>query len=90
MAKLSPISRMEVIRLSLLGLACAGILGADHRLGVPGLVSSIAAMLFTGSASVMRKLTTKYHPGRTASFAAESKWLVVMGNLVAIAWLRDP
>ncbi|KAH9880053.1 hypothetical protein J1614_002078 [Plenodomus biglobosus] len=89
-AKLTPVSRMEVIRLSLLGLACAGILGADHRLGVPGLISSIAAMLFTGSASAMRKLTTKHYPGRTASFAAESKWLVVMGNLVAIAWLLGP
>ncbi|KAF2849321.1 hypothetical protein T440DRAFT_519254 [Plenodomus tracheiphilus IPT5] len=89
-AKLTPLSRMEIVRLILLGLACAGILSADHRLGVPGLVSSILAMLFTGAASALRKLTNKHFSSHTAKFTAESKWLVIMGNVVAIAWLLGP
>lgn len=83
-------SRVQLIRLALLGLACAGILSMDHRLKVPGLISSILAMLFTGSASALRKLTTRLHPGRTIDLTAESKWLVIACSFVAIAWLLGP
>lgn len=88
--RLIPFSRVEVIRLSLLALACAGVLSMDHRLKVPGLISSILAMLFTGSASALRKLTAKLYPSRTADLAAESKWLVIVCSLVAIVWLLGP
>lgn len=88
--KLTPFSRVELFRLSLLGCACAGILSFDHRLKVPGLVSSILAMLFTGSASALRKLNTKLYQGRTADLTSESKWLVATCSLVAIAWCLSP
>lgn len=58
----APRDSNKILRISLLAAASAGILAADHRLSVPGLVSSILVMLFARVARVCWKIVIRSNP----------------------------
>ncbi|RYO48497.1 hypothetical protein AA0113_g9937 [Alternaria arborescens] len=76
-------SNAEILSLSLLLPACAGILFMEYRLMVPSLIASILAMLLIGTASALRKLVAKHYPGDRATRSTNAVWLVGMGSLLA-------
>ncbi|KAG9192138.1 hypothetical protein G6011_10872 [Alternaria panax] len=76
-------SVIEVLSLSLLLPACAGILFMEYRLMVPSLIASILAMLLVGAASALRKLVAKHYLGDYATRSTDAFWLVGTGSLLA-------
>ncbi|KAF2641348.1 hypothetical protein P280DRAFT_468980 [Massarina eburnea CBS 473.64] len=53
----SPRSRLEMARVTIAALGCAGILLGEYRLLVPALQSAIPAMLLAGAARAYRSIT---------------------------------
>lgn len=58
----NPRARLEVIRASILTLACVGILFADYRLLAAGLLTAIPAVLLTGLARALEAVATNHIP----------------------------
>ncbi|KAI4697891.1 uncharacterized protein J4E84_001025 [Alternaria hordeiaustralica] len=80
----TPRSNAETLSLSLLAIACAGVLFMEYRLMVPSLIASILAMLLVGAASALKKLAARHYPGEYATRSMNAMLLVVMGGLLAL------
>ena len=55
-------SQLEIARIFLALLACVGILGAEYRLHVAGLVTAILALLLAGIARALRQFISEQMP----------------------------
>jgi hypothetical protein len=82
-----PHTQAELIRISLLVLAGAGLLFSEYRLNVPNLVASILAMLFAGAARALWKTVIKYHPGVVADNIHQTGRFVIIEALVGVIWV---
>ncbi|OAG12500.1 uncharacterized protein CC84DRAFT_1254749, partial [Paraphaeosphaeria sporulosa] len=77
----------EILRISLLAGAGAGLLATDHRLSVPGLVSSILAMLFAGVARAFWKIAIRCNPDDVvAKDKDQTGRYVIIGASVGVTW----
>lgn len=75
----------EMARTCALVLAGAGILVTEYRLTVPGLVTSILAMLFAGVARGLWKTAITYHPDALTNNVNLTSLHVAVGALVGVA-----
>lgn len=80
-------SRLELLRLCLLLMACGGILLKDHRLSIPGTVASLLAMVSAAVHSSLKKMFLLHFPRQQVGRATENKCMVGMSILVAICFM---
>jgi hypothetical protein len=80
-------SRGERPRIGLLFLAYIGMLMTVYRLLVPGLISSIPAMLLLGIARSLEKIATQHHLKDMPSQKEQLYWFVGAGYIVGVAWI---
>ncbi|USP80884.1 phospholipid-translocating p-type atpase [Curvularia clavata] len=74
----------DMSRTCLVILAGAGILIAEYRLNVPGLVMSILAMLFAGVARGLWKTAVIHHPDVLTANVNQASLQVMVGALVGV------
>jgi hypothetical protein len=86
-ARIVPPTHAELVRISLLLVAGVGLLFTEYRLNVPGLVSSILAMLLAGAARALRQAVVKYHPGVMASNMNSNGRSVAVAAVVGVVWV---
>jgi hypothetical protein len=86
-ARTVPPTQAEFARISLLLVAGVGLLFTEYRLNVPGLVSSILAMLMTGVARALRQIVAKHHPDVMASNMNSNSRSVAVAAVVGVVWV---
>lgn len=74
----------EMSRTCLVMLAGVGILITEYRLTVPGLVTSILAMVFAGVARGLRKTAIIHHPDVLTNNVNQASLHVIIGALVGV------
>jgi hypothetical protein len=82
-----PHTQAEIVRISLLVLAGAGLLFAEYRLSVPNLVASILAMVLAGAARALWITVIKYYPGAVADNMNQTGRFVTIEALVGVIWV---
>lgn len=86
-AGIVPHTQAELLRISLLVLASAGLLFAEYRLNVPNLVASILAMLLAGAARALWITVIKYYPGVDADNMNQIGRFITIEALVGVIWV---
>jgi hypothetical protein len=81
-----PHTQFELLRISLLLPAGAGLLLAEYRLSVPSLTASILAMVLAGIARALWKIVITYHPGVAADHTNQTGRFVIIEALIGIIW----
>ncbi|KAF1924465.1 uncharacterized protein M421DRAFT_72346 [Didymella exigua CBS 183.55] len=86
-ARTIPLTPAELIRISLLLVAGVGLLFTEYRLSVPGLVSSIPAMLLAGIARALWQIAVRNYPEAIVGNVTSSGRSVAIAALVGVAWI---
>jgi hypothetical protein len=82
-----PRTQAELVRISVLAAASAGLLFTEYRLSVANLVASISAMLFAGVARALWKMSIRYRPGEVSYIMDQPGRFVSIQALVGLIWV---
>lgn len=82
-----PHSQAELLRISLLVPAGAGLLFAEYRLSVHNLAASISAVVFAGVARGLSKATVRYYPGTVCDHITQIWQFIIIQALIGLIWI---
>ncbi|KAF2793235.1 hypothetical protein K505DRAFT_362161 [Melanomma pulvis-pyrius CBS 109.77] len=82
-----PYTQAELLRVSLLVPAGAGLLLAEYRLSVPNLAASVSAMVLAGVARALWKTVIKNHPGIVENSVNQTCQLITIEALIGVIWV---